>query len=80
MLEIISFVQLKFPPSVAIWHNNAISALLPKSLVHLMDPETWKLDLETWLINHPILYSFDVISFKKMLDVEMKGFGDGAGR
>ncbi len=56
------------------------SALLPKSVVHLMDPETWKLDLETWLINHRILYSFDVISFKKMLDVEMKGFGDGAGR
>lgn len=45
-----------------------------------MDPETWKLDLETWLINHRILYSFDVISFKKMLDVEMKGVGDGAGR
>lgn len=38
MLEIISFVQLKFPPSVAIWHNNA-SSLLPKSLVHLMAPE-----------------------------------------
>ncbi len=30
-----------------------------------MDPETWKLDLKTWLINHRILYSFDVISLKK---------------
>ncbi len=45
-----------------------------------MDPETWKLDLKTWLINHRILYSFDVISLKKMLDVEMKGFGDSAGK
>lgn len=54
MLEIISFIQLKFPPSVAIWHNNAC-ALLPKSVLDLMPPETWKLDFKTCLINHHIL-------------------------
>lgn len=53
-VEIISFIQLKFLPSVAIWHYNA-SALLPKSLLDLMSLETWKLDLKSCLINHHIL-------------------------